>query len=75
MYDRVDPNVVWIFLGQYRVHCRPGNQLKVFEGSKCYTGVGGTESDRLQIRVSLRKGRGVSPWLCGKYVDGVVKEV
>ena len=75
-YDRVDRGAMWEVLGLYGVGGRLLKAVKSFYvDSKACVRVGNEESDWFPVRVGLRQGCVMSPWLFNVYMDGVVKEV
>ena len=44
-------------------------------GRKAFVGVGNEVSEWFPVRVGLRQGCVMSPWLFNLYIDGVVREV
>ena len=76
MYDRIDRNALWQVLRIYGVG---GNLLRAvqsfYDGSRaCVRGKSGV-SEWFDVKVGLRQGCVMSPWLINKYMDGVVREV
>ena len=47
----------------------------LYEGSRACVRVGNELSDWFTVRVGLRQGCVMSPWLFNLYIDGVVREV
>ena len=75
-YDRVDRSALWQVLRIYGVG---GNLLKAVqsfysESRACVKGESGV-SEWFDVRVGLRQGCVMSPWLFNMYMDGVVREV
>ena len=75
-YDRVDREAMWRVL---RIYGIGGSLLKavksMYAGSKACVRVGSEMSDWFPVRVGLRQGCVMSPWLFNLYIDGVVREV
>ena len=75
-YDRGDRDAMWNVLRSYGVDGRLLKAVKnLYVGSKAYVRVGNELSEWFPVRVGLRRGCVMSPWLFGMYVDGVVREV
>ena len=47
----------------------------LYAGSKACVGVGNEVSEWFPVRVGLRQGCVMSPWLFNLYIDGVIREV
>ena len=75
-YDRVDREAMWKML---RIYGMGGRLLQAVEsmyaGSKACVRVGSEVSEWFTVRVGLRQGCVMSPWLFNIYIDGVVREV
>ena len=75
-YDRIDRDAMWCVLGMYGVN---GQLLRavqsMYERSEACVRVCREESDWFQVRVGLRQGCVMSPWLFNLFMDGVMKEV
>ena len=75
-YDRVDRGAMWEVLGLYGVGGRLLNAVKSFYiNSRACVRIGNEVSDWFPVRVGLRQGCVMSPWLFNVYMDGVVREV
>ena len=75
-YDKVDRCVLWQVLEQYEVYRRLVDAVKSFyKESKVCVRVGRQEGTWFQVRVGLRQGCVMSPWLFNLFMDSVVKEV
>lgn len=75
-YDRVDREAMWNVMRLYGVGGRLLQAVKSFyKGSKACVRIGNEVSDWFPVRVGLRQGCVMSPWLFNLYVDGVVREV
>ena len=75
-YDRVDKDAMWKALRLYGIGGRLLQGVKsLCVGSKACVRVGNRVSEWFPVRVGLRQGYVVSPWLFNLYVDGVVREV
>ena len=75
-YDRVDRDAMWNVLRLYGI----GNRLlrgvkSLYVGSKACIRVGNEVSEWFPVRVGLRQGCVMSPWLFDLYIDGVAREV
>ncbi len=75
-YDRVDWQALWEFL---RIYCVGGKLLSAIksfyeEASACVK-INGETSEHFEIKVGLRQGCVMSPWLFNIYMDGVMREV
>ena len=75
-YDRVDRGAMWQVLQMYGVGGRLLEAVKSFyrESYACVRVAQG-ESEWFSVRVGLRQGCVMSPWLFNVYMDGVVREV
>jgi len=75
-YDRVDWNAMWDVLKIYGVGGPLLNGIKAFykEASACVR-VDGEMSESFNIRVGVRQGCVMSPWLFNVYMDGVIREM
>ena len=75
-YDRVDRDAMWNVLRLYGIGGRLLRGVKSFYvGSKACVRVGNEVSEWFPVRVGMRQGCVMSPWLFSLYVDGVVREV
>ena len=75
-YDRVDRKALWNVLRIYGVGGRLLRAVKsMYESSKACVRVGSEVSEWFLVRVGLRQGCVMSPWLFNIYIDGVVREV
>ena len=75
-YDRVDREAMLNVLRLYRVGGKLLKAVKsLYVGSKACVRVGNELSDWFEVRVGLRQGCVMSPWLFNLYIDGVVREV
>ena len=77
MYYRIDWNVTWMVLRQYRVRCCLVEVIEnLHKGSKCCVRAGEQkEREEFQVRAGLIQRCVISPRLFNMYMDGVVKEV
>ena len=76
MYDRVDRDALWNVLRLYGIGCRLLRGVKSLHfGSKACVRVGNEASEWFPVRVGLRQGCVMSPWLFNLCIDGVVREV
>ena len=72
-YDRVDRDAMWNVLGLYGIGGRLLRGVKsLYVGSKACVRVGNGVSEWFPVRVGLRQGCVMSPWLFNLYIDGVV---
>ena len=75
-YDRVDRNALWDVLVMYGVGGRLLRAVKsLYNDSRACVRVGTGVSDWFPVRMGLRQGCVISPWLFNLYIDGVVREV
>ena len=75
-YDRVDRDAMWNVLRVYGIGGRLLRGVKsLYVGSKACVRVGNEVSEWFPVRVGLRQGCVMSPWLFNLYIDGVVREV
>ena len=75
-YDRVDRTGMWDILKVYGVGGRLLEGVKSFyENSRACVRVGNSTSEWFTVKVGLRQGCAMSPWLFNIYMDGVVREV
>ena len=75
-YDRVDRDAMWNVLRLYGIGGRLLRGVKSFYvGSKACVRVGNEVSEWFPVRVGLRQGCVMSPWLFNLYMDGVAREV
>ena len=76
LYDRVDRDAMWNVLRLYGIGGRLLQGVKgLYVGSKACVTVGNRVSEWFPVRVGLRQGCMMLPWLFNLYTDGVVKEV
>ena len=72
-YDR---DAMWNVLRSYGIGGRLLRGVKsLYVGSKACVRVGNEVSEWFPVRVGLRQGCVMSPWLFNLYIDGVVREV
>ena len=75
-YDRVDRDAMWNVLRLYGIGGRLLRGVKsLYVGSKACVRVGNEVSEWFPVRVRLRQGCVMSPWLFNLYIDGVIREV
>ena len=75
-YDRVDRDAMWNVLRLYGLGGRLLQGVKsLYVGSKACVRVRNEVSEWFPVRVGLRQGCVMSPWLFNLYIDGVVREV
>ncbi len=74
--DRVDWLALWEVLRIYGVGGRLLSAMRSFyeEASACVK-ISGETSEHFEIKVGLRQGCVVSPWLFNVYMDGVMREM
>ena len=76
MNDRVDRDAMWDVLRIYGIGGRLLRAVKsLYVGSKACVRVANEVSEWFPVRVGLRQGCVMSPWLFNLYIDGVVREV
>ena len=75
-YDNVDREGLWQVLRLYGIGGRLLNAVKSFyvESRACVR-VRNSESDWFDVKVGLRQGCVMSPWLFNMYIDGVMREM
>ena len=75
-YDRIDRDGMWHMLSLYGVGGKLLKGVKSFYvDSRACVRVGSGVSDWFPVKVGLRQGCVMSPWLFNVYMDGVVREV
>lgn len=75
-YDRVDREALWKVLYMYGVGGRLLHAVKsMYEGGRACVRVGSEVSEWFDVKVGVRQGCVMSPWLFNVYMDGVVREV
>ena len=75
-YDRVDRTALWKVLEIYGVGGRLLQAVKSFyENSRACVKIKGEVSELFEIKVGVRQGCVMSPWMFNVYMDGVVREV
>ena len=75
-YDRVDREALWKVLRIYGIGGRLLQAVEsMYAGSKACVRVGSEVSEWFPVRVGVRQGCVMSPWLFNLYIDGVVREV
>ena len=75
-YDRVDRDTMWNVLRLYGMDGRLLQGVKsLYVGSKACVRVGNEVSEQFPVRVGLRNGCVMLPWLFNLHIDGVVREV
>ena len=75
-YDRIDRKALWQVCRIYGVGGRLLRGVQSFyEDSRACVRVGSEVSEWFPVRVGLRQGCVMSPWLFNLYMDGVVREV
>ncbi len=75
-YDRVDWLALWEVLRIHGVGGKLLSAIKSFyeEASSCVK-ISEETSEHFEIKVGLRQGYVISPWLLNIYMDGVMKEM
>ena len=75
-YDRIDRRAMWRVLEQYGVTGRLLEAVKSFYvDSEACVRVCRKESEWFSVKVGLRQGCVMSPWLFNVFMDGVMREV
>ena len=75
-YDRVDRDAMWNVLRLYGVGGKLLQAVKsLYVDSKVCVRVGSEMSEWFPVRVGLRQGCVMSPWLFNLFIDGLVREV
>ena len=75
-YDRVDRKALWDVLRMYGVGGRLLKAVQsIYVDSRACVRVGTEVSEWFPVKVGLRQGCVMSPWLFNVYMDGVVQEV
>ena len=60
---------------EYGLYCHLVEAINsLYEGSKCWVGIKGIESEWFQIRIGLSQRLVISPWLFNMYIDGVERK-
>ena len=76
MYDKVDSDSVWNVLRLYGTSGRLLRSVKsLYVSRKACVRIGNEVSEWFLMRVGLRQGCVMSPWLFNLYIDVVVREV
>src|SRR5215469_9078715 len=75
-YDRIDRVALWTVMRKYGVNGRLLTALKSFYvNSRSCVKVGGWVVEMFDVKVGLRQGCVMSPWLFNVYMDSIVREV
>ena len=75
-YDRIDRDAMWQVMRIYGIGGRVLRGIMSFyEGGRACVRGGGRVSESFEVRIGLRQGCVMSPWLFNVYMDGVVREV
>ena len=75
-YDRIDRDAMWNVLRLYGVGGRLLSAVKsLYAESRACVRVGNMLSEWFPVKMGLRQGCVMSPWLFNLYVDGVVRDV
>lgn len=73
-YDRVDREAMWNVMRLYGVGGRLFQAMKSFyKGSKACVRIGNEVSDSFPVRVGLRQGCVMLPWLFKLFVDRIIR--
>ena len=76
VYDRIDRNAMWRVLEMYGINDNLLRAIKSFyNGSDACVRVCRKMSDWFSVKVGLRQGCVMSPWLFNIFMDGVMREV
>ena len=75
-YDRVDRDAIWQVMRIYGIGGRVLKGIMSFydEGRACVR-VGNVVSESFEVKIGLRQGCVMSPWMFNMFMDGVVREV
>ena len=75
-YDRIDRDAMWRVLSGYGVNGKLLRAVQcVYDKSEACVRVCREESEWFEVKVGLRQGCVMSPWLFNVYMDGVMREV
>ncbi len=75
-YDRVDWLALWEVLRIYGVGGKMLSAIKSFyEAASACVKINGETTEHFEIKVGLRQGCVMSPWLFNIYMDGVMRKV
>src|SRR5215469_12641453 len=75
-YDRVDREALWVILSKYGIRGKLLDAVKGFYfDSRACARVDGVSGEMFEVKVGLRQGCVMSPWLFNLYMDSVVREV
>ena len=75
-YDRVDREAMWKVMRIYGIGGRLLQAVEsMYASSKACVRVGNEVSEWFPVRVGLRQGCVMSPWLFNLYMDGVMREI
>ena len=75
-YDRVDRDALWNVLRLYGIDGKLLGAVKsLYDGSEACVRVGDEVSEWFPVRMGVRQGCVMSPWLFNLFIDGVVREV
>ena len=75
-YDRIDRDAMWRVLSMYGINGKLLAAVKsLYERSEARVRVCREEGEWFRVRVGLRQGCVMSPWLFNVFMDGVMKEV
>ena len=75
-YDRVDRDAMWQVMRIYGIGGRVlGGIMSFYDEGRACVRVGGKVSESFEVKMGLRQGCVMSPWLLNIFMDGVVREV
>src|SRR5215469_2260738 len=75
-YDRIDREALWRVVRKYGVNGRLITALKSFYvNSRACVKMDGWVGERFEVKVGLRQGCVMSPWLFNVYIDSIEREV
>ena len=75
-YDRIDRDAMWRVLSMYGINGKLLAAVQsLYERSEACVRVCREEGEWFRVRVGLRQGCVMSPWLFNVFMDGVMKEV
>ena len=75
-YDRIDRNAMWRVLGVYGINGKLLRAIQsLYSESEACVRICRREGDWFRVKVGLRQGCVMSPWLFNLFMDGVMKEV
>ena len=75
-YDKIGREVLWDILGKYGLGGKLLDAIKSFyRNSRACVKMDGRKRNFFEVKVGLRQGCVMSPWLFNVYMDSVVSEV